>query len=72
MAAVAGYDAATRLTQIPVPTTLIRARDGLWDDGAAAARLIPGARLVDAPQWGYGLFDADPEGVAAEIRRALE
>lgn len=72
MAAVAGYDAATQLTQVAVPTTLIRARDGLWDDGAAAVRLIPGARLVDVPNWGYGLFDADPQGVAAEIRRALD
>jgi pimeloyl-ACP methyl ester carboxylesterase/catechol 2,3-dioxygenase-like lactoylglutathione lyase family enzyme len=72
MSAVAGYDAAARLPQLRVPTTLIRARDGLWDDGAAAAQLIPGATLIDAPQWGYGLFDADPQGVAAQIRRALE
>jgi pimeloyl-ACP methyl ester carboxylesterase len=72
MAAVAGYDAAPRLAALAVPTTLIRAQDGLWEDGAAAGRLIPNARLVDAPQWGYGLFDADPQGVAAAIKRALE
>lgn len=72
MSAVAGYDAVARLPLLRVPTTLIRARDGLWDDGAAAAKLVSGATLVDAPQWGYGLFDADPQGVAAEINRALE
>jgi hypothetical protein len=37
------------LPQLRVPTTLIRARDGLWDDGAAAAMLVPEATLVDAP-----------------------
>jgi pimeloyl-ACP methyl ester carboxylesterase len=72
MSAVSGYEAAARLPLLRVPTTLIRARDGLWDDGAAAAKLVSGAALVDAPQWGYGLFDADPQGVAAEIKRALE
>lgn len=72
MVAVAGYDAAPRLATLAVPTTLIRARDGLWDDVAAAARLIPNAQLIDAPQWGYGLFDADTPGVTAAIKRALD
>jgi pimeloyl-ACP methyl ester carboxylesterase len=72
MAAVAGWEPEPRLRALAVPTTIIRPKDGLWDAGAEAAKLIPGARLVDAPQWGYGLFDADPQGVAREVRRALE
>ncbi len=72
MAAVAAWEPEPRLRAIGVPTTIIRPRDGLWDAGEQAATLIVGARLVDAPQWGYGLFDADPEGVVREIRRALD
>lgn len=72
MAAVAGFDAAPTLRAIRVPTVVVRPKDGLWDDSAAAAALIPGARLVDAPQWGYGLFDADPAGTARAIREALD
>jgi pimeloyl-ACP methyl ester carboxylesterase len=72
MAAVAGYEPENRLRMIRAPTTVIRPQDGLWDASAAAAALIPGAVLVDAPQWRFGLFDADPVGVAASIRAALE
>jgi pimeloyl-ACP methyl ester carboxylesterase len=72
MAAVAGYEPENRLRLIRAPTTVIRPQDGLWDASAAAAALIPGAVLVDAPQWRFGLFDADPVGVAASIRAALE
>lgn len=71
MAAVAAYEPEPQLQKIRAPTTVIRPQDGLWDTSADAAKLIPGARLVDAPQWSFGLFDADPEGVAAEIARAL-
>ena len=72
MAAVAAYEPTERLKLIRAPTTLIRPKDGLWEAGAEAAKQIPGAVLVDAPQWGFGLFDADPEGVAAMIRAALD
>lgn len=72
MAAVAAWEPDPHLRAVSVPTTIIRPQDGLWDAGALAAQLIPAARLVDAPQWGFGLFDADPDGVAAEIRRALD
>lgn len=72
MAAVATWKAEERLPAIAVPTTIIRPRDGLWDNSGEAAKLIPKARLIDAPQWSYGLFDADPEGVAREIKLALD
>jgi pimeloyl-ACP methyl ester carboxylesterase/catechol 2,3-dioxygenase-like lactoylglutathione lyase family enzyme len=72
LAALQRYDAVPRLQAISRPVTVVRPQDGLWDEGAAAARLIPGARLVDAPQWAFGLFDADPSGVARVIREALD
>ncbi len=72
LAALQRYDAAPRLRTISRPVTVVRPQDGLWDEGASAAGLIPGARLVDAPQWTFGLFDADPAGVARVIREALD
>lgn len=72
MAALAAYDATPMLRSIRVPTVLVRPRDGLWDNTAAAAALIPDARLVDMPQWSYGFFDADPAGAAKVILEALD
>jgi pimeloyl-ACP methyl ester carboxylesterase/catechol 2,3-dioxygenase-like lactoylglutathione lyase family enzyme len=72
MAAVQAYDPEPRLRLVTVPTTIIRPKDGLWDAGAVAAQLIPGARLIDAPQWAFGLFDAAPAEVAALLRTALD
>lgn len=72
MAALAAWEPESRLRAIAVPTTIIRPKDDVWEAGATAQALITGARLVEAPQWGCGLFDAGPEGVARAIRRALE
>ena len=72
MAAIAGYDPASDLRSITQPTLLLRPRDGLWDAGAAAAQLIPNAALEDAPNWGYGLFDAYPAEVSARLRAFLD
>ena len=72
MAAIAAFDAEPTLHSIRVPTTLVRPHDGLWDNTAAAAKIIPGARLVDAPSWTYGFFDADPKGVAELIIESLQ
>jgi pimeloyl-ACP methyl ester carboxylesterase len=72
MAAIQGYEPEPRLRLIRAPTTIIRPKDGLWDAGAEAAGLIPGARLVDAPQWGFGLFDAAPAELATLVRSALD
>ncbi len=35
-----------RLRSLRVPVTIIRPKDGLWEEGAAAAPLIPGARRI--------------------------
>jgi pimeloyl-ACP methyl ester carboxylesterase len=72
MRAVRDYDATSRLPRLRQPATFVRPKDGLWDATAAAAGLVPGARLVDAPQWGFGLFDADAPGVARVLRGALD
>jgi pimeloyl-ACP methyl ester carboxylesterase/catechol 2,3-dioxygenase-like lactoylglutathione lyase family enzyme len=72
MVAMQGYDPEPRLRAISRPVTIIRPKDGLWEEGAAAATLIPGARLIDEPGWGFGLFDAYPAEVARRIRDSLD
>jgi pimeloyl-ACP methyl ester carboxylesterase len=72
MSAIAGQDPEPLLRAIARPTLIVRPKDGLWDAGAQAASWIPGARLEDAPQWGFGLFDAYPTDVAACLRRFLD
>ncbi len=72
MAALSGYEPEPRLRSIPRPTLIIRPRDGLWDAGAVAAALIPGAELQDAPEYGFGLFDAFPVEIASRVRRFLD
>lgn len=72
LASLAVWEAEPVLRAIQTPTIVIRPRDGLWDAGNEVARLIQGSRLIDAPQWSYGLFDADPQGVSSEIKRSLD
>lgn len=72
MMAVRGYDPLPRLASLSVPVTLVRPKDGLWEATGDAAKLIPGARLIDAERWSYGLFDADPSGAAALLRSILD
>lgn len=72
MAAVRDYDPLPQLRALRVPVVLVRPKDGLWEATGDAAKVITGSTLVDAPQWSYGLFDADPDGVAALLRRYLD
>jgi len=72
MAALAAYDAEPMLRSIRVPTILIAPKDGLAANTAAAAALIPGAKLVEMPQWSYGFFDADPAAATRVILEALD
>ena len=66
------YEAAPRLRLITRPTSLLRPKDSLWSGNAAAAALVPGARQIDLPQWGYGLFDAAPAELAGIVRDELD
>ena len=72
MAAVKGFDGPDALRAIGQPVTIVRPQDGLWDASGEAARLVPGATLIDAPQWGFGLFDAHAGDVARLVRSQLD
>jgi hypothetical protein len=52
---------------------VIRVKDSLWQDSAAAAALIRGARIVETPaEWRYGIFDAQPEALGGLMLRELD
>jgi hypothetical protein len=72
MVAIQGFDAVAALRRLAQPVTIVRPKDGLWEAGEQAAQLARGARLIDAPQWGFGLFDAYPQDVAALLRNQLD
>lgn len=63
-------DLAPLLDQIRQPALVIAPHDGL-EAGSAAASVRMGARLIDRPDWRYGLFDAAPAELAALINPFL-
>ena len=55
-----------------MPGAFLRPKDGLWEATGRAAAIRPDWPRVDREDWSYGMFDADPAGVAAELRRLLD
>jgi pimeloyl-ACP methyl ester carboxylesterase/catechol 2,3-dioxygenase-like lactoylglutathione lyase family enzyme len=70
--ALAAADLAGQLANLKTPGALLRPKDGLWDATGRAAAIRPDWPLVDREDWGYGMFDADPVGVAAQLRDLLD
>jgi pimeloyl-ACP methyl ester carboxylesterase/catechol 2,3-dioxygenase-like lactoylglutathione lyase family enzyme len=70
--ALAAVDLADQLAALTVPGALVRPKDGLWDATGRAAAIRPDWPLVDREDWIYGMFDADPAGVAALLRELLD
>lgn len=70
--ALVDYPLAERLAAVAQPALIVRPKDSLWEGTAQAAKLLPGATLVDRPEWGYGLFDAAPDEIAALVRGHLD
>ncbi|MBP6514014.1 MAG: alpha/beta fold hydrolase [Steroidobacteraceae bacterium] len=69
---LAEVDLSPHIAALTQPVTFVRPKDGLWEHTARAAALKPGSRLVSREDWVYGLFDADPAGVAAVLRDSLD
>jgi pimeloyl-ACP methyl ester carboxylesterase/catechol 2,3-dioxygenase-like lactoylglutathione lyase family enzyme len=73
MAAIQAHDTTATLRAIRTPTVVVRVKDSLWEQTAAAATLIPGSRVIETPaDWRYGLFDAHPQPLAELLLGALE
>lgn len=67
LAAAMSVDFGPILPRIRQPALVLTPHDGLEDESAAAAKLMPRAAVVDLPALAYGLFDAAPAQVAASI-----
>jgi pimeloyl-ACP methyl ester carboxylesterase len=64
-------DLAALADQVKNKALVIAPHDGLQAASAEAARRLS-AQLIDRPDWKYGLFDADPAGVAALVNPFLD
>ena len=71
-AAVFEYDLDGKLAEVQKPALVVRPKDGLWDDTKAIADELPHAQLVDRPDWGYGIFDANADEIAALVTKFLD
>ncbi len=67
LAAAIATDLTATLGAIRQQTLVLAPHDGLQEESRAAAKLIPHARLVELPAHAYGLFDAAPAEIAAQI-----
>jgi pimeloyl-ACP methyl ester carboxylesterase/catechol 2,3-dioxygenase-like lactoylglutathione lyase family enzyme len=68
LAALADYPLATELPGLTQPVLILRPKDGLWEQTAQAAALVPGATLLSREDWTYGIFDAHGAAIAAALR----
>lgn len=69
--AVMNWQARERLPLVRQPVLVLRPRDDLWEATARARALLPDARLVDLPDFGFGVFETAPEVIAGQIRAFL-
>jgi pimeloyl-ACP methyl ester carboxylesterase len=65
-----GFD--KKLPQVMQPILAIGPKDDLWDISPRAETLIQNGRFMRWPDHGFGIFDAAPERINAEIRRHLD
>lgn len=65
------YPTVERLPLLKHPVLVLRPKDHTWDAVPQARELIRGVKLVDLPDFGFGLFDAGPEIVAQHTRAFL-
>lgn len=64
-------DLAALADQVKRPALVIAPHDGLQAASAEAAQRMD-ARLIERPDWKYGLFDADPAGLSELVNPFLD
>jgi pimeloyl-ACP methyl ester carboxylesterase len=69
--AVMNWPARKRLRLVRQPVLALRPRDDLWEATARARGLLPDARFVDLPDFGFGVFEVAPEAIAGQISAFL-
>ena len=69
--AILSYDLTSVLTATKHEMMIVRVKDDLWIPSQRAHQLVPGAKYVELPQFGHGVFHADPEAMNALARAFL-
>jgi len=69
--AVMNHPLRERLGAVTQPVLVLRPRDDLWEATARVREVLRGARCVDLPDLGFGLFDLVPERLATLLREFL-
>jgi pimeloyl-ACP methyl ester carboxylesterase len=69
--AACNYSAHERLPLLRQPVLILRPKDELWDASQRARQLIRGARMIDLPEHGLGVFTAAPDFIARHAREFL-
>jgi pimeloyl-ACP methyl ester carboxylesterase len=70
--AAMNYPADERLPGVTQPVMVLRPHDDLWEITPRAKGLLPDAKFVDLPDYGFGLFDVAPDVVAQHTRAFLD
>jgi len=70
-AAVIDWDADQRLPLLKQPLLVLRPRDNFWEAGGRVTRLVPGARVVDLPDYDRYVFEKAPALVAKQVAAFL-
>jgi pimeloyl-ACP methyl ester carboxylesterase len=64
--AVMNWPAVERLALVKQPALVFRPKDDLWDATLRAKSALKGARFVDLPEHGHGVFEVAAEALASE------
>lgn len=65
------YAANERLPLVKQPVLLLRPKDHTWELTAQARQLLRGVKVVDLPDFGFGVLDVAPGVVAQHVRAFL-
>lgn len=66
------YPTRDALREVEAPILFVRPRDDLWKSSLRALPELGDAHRLDLPQYGFGLFEAAPEEMAARIGAFLD
>jgi len=66
-AAVIAWDGDARLSLVKQPLLVLRPRDNFWEAGGRVTRLVPGAKVVDLPDYDKYILEKAPALVAKQI-----
>jgi len=65
------YPALERLPMLKHPVLALRPKDHTWEAAQQIRQLVRGVKIVDLPEFGFGVFDVAPGVLAQHVRAFL-